>query len=43
MKRQFELWRWLGLVFWDAARVEAINNAELMAETQPGWLAAPWG
>jgi hypothetical protein len=43
VKRKFELWRWLGLVLWDAIRVEAINNTELMAETEPGWLVAPWG
>jgi hypothetical protein len=43
IQRKFELWRWLGLVFWDATRVEAINNTELMAEFEPGWLAAPWG
>lgn len=43
VKHKFELWRWLGLVFWDPARVEAIHNTELMAETKPGWLAAPWG
>jgi hypothetical protein len=43
VERKFKFWRWLGLVFWDAGRVEAINNTKQMADMKPGWLEAPWG
>jgi hypothetical protein len=42
-KRRFSLWRWVGFVFWDRDRVEAMLKTELLAGNNAGWLAAPWG
>ncbi|KAL2153268.1 hypothetical protein VTH82DRAFT_4423 [Thermothelomyces myriococcoides] len=34
-----ESWRWLGMVFWDRDRVEALLKTKVLEGCRPGWLA----
>jgi hypothetical protein len=39
---KFERWRWIGFIFWDRSRVEALKADPLFAWNETGWLANPW-
>lgn len=37
-KGRLERWRWMGLVFWDQSRVEAVKRTATFSGYQTGWL-----
>jgi hypothetical protein len=39
---KFQVWRWLGFVFWDRDRVELFKNTAKLSTYQTGWLTRIW-
>lgn len=38
-KGRLEQWRWIGFVFWDRGRIEAMKGTDVFSCYQTGWLA----
>ena len=42
VRTKYGLWRWLGFVFWDKNRIEAMKRSGHLADYQTGWLLRMW-